>query len=214
MLIILSGLISSYTAKKLRGGGHPPTSNTTSDQYSAMESECNPRKHRYDLSMSKRTRKPLRFVENDNKKFVEVGSDEGKTSVMISTNILNEEAVDHTSLKELIIIGEEEVDVDAISGEAAEQMIVEHEETREKEGKGSISLGHHFTVTTPNNEEEKQFQIVTVQHGGSMEGVKSGKMLSRYMKVFTHVIKLKKDRRYGCSHKKPVRSSLCNVTQI
>ncbi|PIA53903.1 hypothetical protein AQUCO_00900462v1 [Aquilegia coerulea] len=165
-----------------------------------MGSECNPRKPRYDLSMSKRTRKPSRFVEIDHhQKCIEVdNSDVRETTV--STNILNEKAVmDHTSLKELIINDEEEVN--GINADATEQMIAKHEEvTSEKEGKGGISLGHHFTVT----EEEKQLQIVTVQHRGNVEGVKLSKMLSRYMKVFTHVIKLKKDRRFVSSRKNPV----------
>ncbi|KAF9603858.1 hypothetical protein IFM89_038116 [Coptis chinensis] len=182
-----------------------------------MGSICYPSKRYYDLSMSKRTRKSLKIEEICPQDCIRSESLEKE----MFTNVVYEEDVNHrSSLKELID-GEEEVKAVDSKGEA--ELIVGHNEEmklaiceeemkatdsngeagpikqwqKQNEGKGA-SLGHHFT------EEEKQLQIVSVQDGGSAEGLKLGRMLSRYVKVFNHLVKLKKDHRLGSARKKPV----------
>ncbi|XP_006338862.1 uncharacterized protein [Solanum tuberosum] len=112
-----------------------------------MENECNfPRKLRYDISMSKRTRKTAK--EED--------------VVVESVEYHDEELMNNSdekkSLKQLI------------------------------EGRRT-SLGHHFT------EEERQVQIVVKQ--AENNGVKFKEMVSRYAKVLSHMIKLKRKKPAG-----------------
>ncbi|XP_009758859.1 uncharacterized protein [Nicotiana sylvestris] len=125
-----------------------------------MESECFPRKLRYDISMSKRTRK--------------------------SPVIIKEEAIKSPEHPQQLINSVENRE-DVISNE-------EEEEDKKKslkqliEGRGT-SLGHHFT------EEEKQLQLVVKQPEGSlMNGLKFKQMVSRYTKVLSHMIKLKRKK--------------------
>jgi len=59
--------------------------------------------------------------------------------------------------------------------------------------KSRSSLGQHFT------EEEKQLQLVTKQQQEGVRGLKLKRMVSRYAKVLSHLIKVK-----GDSRKKPL----------
>ncbi|KAH7864456.1 hypothetical protein Vadar_029771 [Vaccinium darrowii] len=118
----------------------------------------NPYKPAYDISMSKRTRKPLNLQteadpippkdsspEKENptkaiKKEEEKSSSEGEES-------------DHKSLKQLI--------------------------------KSRSPLGQHFT-------EEKQLPLVVRQHEEDLNGVKFKGLVSRYAKVLSRLIKIKR----------------------
>ncbi|XP_059654304.1 uncharacterized protein LOC132301027 [Cornus florida] len=62
----------------------------------------------------------------------------------------------------------------------------------------TTSLGEHFT------EEEKQLQIVVKQEEDGIDGVKFKRMVSRYAKILSHLIKLKKKDPHLGSRKKPV----------
>uniref|UniRef100_A0A5B7C0S7 Uncharacterized protein n=1 Tax=Davidia involucrata TaxID=16924 RepID=A0A5B7C0S7_DAVIN len=124
-----------------------------------MGSEYNPSKPHYNISMSKRTRKPQ---EN------QIPLEE-KESPPKDVNELVEEN-DHRSLKQLMIKGD---------------------------GEGRSSLGQHFT------EEEKQLQVVVKQHEESLDGVKFKRLVSRYARVLSHLIKIKGGPPLG-SRKKPV----------
>ncbi|XP_055822016.1 uncharacterized protein LOC129890496 [Solanum dulcamara] len=127
-----------------------------------MESECNfPRKLRYDISMSKRTRKtPLNIKEEVVKQADVNVEQEGKAKK-------EEEDEKKKNLKQLI------------------------------EGRGT-SLGHHFT------EEERQLQMVVKQPAEN--GVKFKQMVSRYAKVLSHMIKLKRKKPAGYGLKMQVHN--------
>ncbi|MCD7470196.1 hypothetical protein HAX54_009878 [Datura stramonium] len=140
-----------------------------------MESECFPRKLRYDISMSKRTRKtPLNIKEEAVKslqhpqEFINNSAAENRKELHVNVKaekgvlISNEEEAQKKSLKQLI------------------------------EGRGT-SLGHHFT------EEERQLQIMVVKQpeNSLMNGLKLKQMVSHYTKVLSHMIKLKRKKPAG-----------------
>ncbi|XP_010257591.1 PREDICTED: uncharacterized protein LOC104597634 [Nelumbo nucifera] len=165
-----------------------------------MGSECNPSKRHYDLSMSRRTRKPIKLQVSDQPihPIITAGDDDKKDDVKCSPETENvksspetenpssgigeveEDGIDRRSLKELIHEGEEKL------GDGEEG----------KRGRSGKSLGHHFT-------QENQLQLVTKQQAEGMEGVKTGGLVSRYIKVLSHLIKVKRDPHLG-SRKKPV----------
>ncbi|KAJ0095538.1 hypothetical protein Patl1_17310 [Pistacia atlantica] len=64
-----------------------------------------------------------------------------------------------------------------------------------EESKSRNSLGEHFT------EEEKQLQLVKLQQ---QKGEKLKGMVNRYVKVLSHLIKVKRDPRSIGSTKKPL----------
>jgi hypothetical protein len=125
----------------------------------AMGSDCNPSKHHYDITMSKRTRRPIKVQDSSQistpspprkeKEVVDEGDDQSSHS----------EDNDRKSLKQLI--------------------------------NSRSSLGQHFTA------EEKQLQIVTKKQQEGVQGLKLKKLVSRYAKVLSHMIK------GGESRKKP-----------
>ncbi|XP_009621275.1 uncharacterized protein LOC107780522 [Nicotiana tabacum] len=132
-----------------------------------MESECFPRKLRYDISMSKRTRKsPVNIKE------------EAIKSPQHPQQLINSvESREDVNVEEKGVISNEEEEED--QKKSLKQLI---------EGRGT-SLGHHFT------EEEKQLQLVVKQPEGSlMNGLKFKQMVSRYTKVLSHMIKLKRKK--------------------
>ncbi|XP_060180551.1 uncharacterized protein LOC132610255 [Lycium barbarum] len=138
-----------------------------------MESECFPRKLRYDISMSKRTRK--------------------------SPLIVKEEAVKSPQHPQELINSVENIeDVNEEREEKAEKGVIsnndeEEEEDQKKslkqliEGRGT-SLGHHFT------EEERQLEMVVKQ---PENGLKFKQMVSRYAKFLGHMIKIKRKKPAG-----------------
>ncbi|KAA8515738.1 hypothetical protein F0562_018651 [Nyssa sinensis] len=121
-----------------------------------MGSEYNPSKPHYNISMSKRTRKPLNLGKEANGNPLEDCSLEKESFEKDiegveekSGNEEGEEIIsDHKSLKQLMINGD---------GEGS---------------KGRSSLGQHFT-----KEEEKQLQVVVKQHEESLDGVKFKRMI-------------------------------------
>lgn len=125
-----------------------------------MGSECNPTKPRFDITMSRRTRKPVLNLDDPTSSVDEV-----------------EEINDQKSLKQLM----------------------NGDETSKKkngdESKSRNSLGEHFT------EEEKQLQLVKLQQ---QKGVKLKGMVNRYVKVLSHLIKVKRNPRTVGSTKKPL----------
>ncbi|CAN4077058.1 unnamed protein product [Withania somnifera] len=129
-----------------------------------MESECNlPRKLRYDISMSKRTRKTVLNIKEEGIKSLQHPDEDQLINSDMNVEqqgkgvISNEDEDQRKSLKQLI------------------------------EGRGT-SLGHHFT------EEERQLQMVVKQ---PENGVKFKQMVSRYAKVLSHMIKLKRKKPAG-----------------
>ncbi|KAL0006591.1 hypothetical protein SO802_008093 [Lithocarpus litseifolius] len=146
----------------------------TSTFCKAMESDYNSGKRHYDITMSKRTRRPTNSsqiysapvspcdIPFPGKAVVnELGEDESSS---------HSEESDRKSLKQLI--------------------------------KSRGSLSQHFTA------EENQLQIVTKQQkeeGVHDDGVKLKKMVSRYAKFLSRLIKVKRDLpKGGESRKKPL----------
>ncbi|KAL3537273.1 hypothetical protein ACH5RR_000639 [Cinchona calisaya] len=134
-----------------------------------MGSECSPYKLHYDLSMSKRTRKPSNIKEEDDQsslheehplEFLNGEKEKGSTS-------FSEAQENKKSLRQLI---------------------------------GGRSLSQHFS------EEEKQFQLIVKQRHDPEEVLKNLKfkrIVSRYAKIFSHFVKLKRKPEMAL-HKKPV----------
>ncbi|KAJ6425021.1 hypothetical protein OIU84_025733 [Salix udensis] len=146
---------------------------------------CNiPCKPRYDITMSRRTRKPVMSVE-------EAGQ--------------NPTAV-------LMISPDEESDAKDASTQATGKVMSRPSWRCRKQGskmmKTSIanyqgsknSLGQHFKG------EEKQLQLVTMKQAKEgIEGVKLKGMVGRYVKVLSHLIRVKRDKRINNgSRKKPL----------
>lgn len=118
-----------------------------------MGSECKPSKFHYDITMSKRTRKP----SNVNKEATHVQECESaeENAEKVSDGQKENDTKKSLKLKELI------------------------------EGR---SLNQHFT-----EEEENQLQLSIIQQEGGFQRVKLKRMVSRYAKVLSHLIKLKKN---------------------
>ncbi|XP_028799737.1 uncharacterized protein LOC114755032 [Neltuma alba] len=145
-----------------------------------MNSPSPATKHRYDITMSRRTRKQTpsekpRSESNTDSKNRENGI------VVSLENLLQvkdgEQINDHKSLKQLI------------RGDSESN----------NNNKGRNSLGQHF------NEEEKNLQVVKKnQNESAQEGLKFKKLVRRYAKVLGHMMKAKRDPHLGESGKKPV----------
>ncbi|KAI9116460.1 hypothetical protein K1719_012627 [Acacia pycnantha] len=146
-----------------------------------MNSASPATKHRYDITMSKRTRKqtpekPRSEGTNTDSK----NRDNGGIVVSLE-NLLQvkdgEDISDHKSLKQLI----------------------RGDSDGNNNNKGRNSLGQHF------NEEEKNLQVVRKNQNESVqEGLKFKKLVRRYAKVLGHMMKAKRDPHLGESAKKPV----------
>lgn len=135
-----------------------------------MGSGCNESKHHYDISMSKRTRRPSKVQDADqNSSTGSPGNDAPVKAV-----------VDEGDESSPSIVGDAEEKYDR--KKSLKQLI-----------KSRSSLGQHFT------EEEKQLQLVTKQQQEGVQGLKLKRMVSRYAKVLSHLIKVK-----GDSRKKPL----------
>ncbi|KAA8520309.1 hypothetical protein F0562_014565 [Nyssa sinensis] len=129
--------------------------------------------------MSKRTRKPLNLEKEANQK----ACSSEKESPPKDVNEYSEEKTsdeaednnDHKSLKQLMIKGNEEGN------------------------KGRSSLGQHFTEEE--KQKLKQIQVVVKQHEEVRDGVKFKRMVNRYAKVLSHLIKKKPVPRLTISSK-------------
>lgn len=149
-----------------------------------MGSECNPSRSYYDLKMSKRTRKPWSSDRINHERSLTIASAE--SSERFITYMLSEE-----------------YDSDCFNGEGEMKEEVnlhdgDHDEILEE------MKSEESNLPADTAEEEKKLQIVTVQHGGNKEGANLGKLLSRYMKAFAHMVRLKKGHRLASSRKKKV----------
>ncbi|KAK6263649.1 hypothetical protein QQP08_020255 [Theobroma cacao] len=158
-----------------------------------MGSHCNPSKRHYDITLSKRTRKPLDLQEangtsniasskwdNPLKIFPRKAADDDDDD-----EDEGEESSDHKSLKQLI------------NGDGGEA-----EETSCRLS-GRSSLGQHF------NQEEKQLQLVKKnQQDGVYGGVKLKGMMSRYAKVLSRLVKAKREPRLGSNKKHLLRLTM------
>ncbi|XP_059434973.1 uncharacterized protein LOC132167941 [Corylus avellana] len=130
-----------------------------------MGSCCNESKHHYDISMSKRTRRPSKVQDADQN---------SATASDTDAPVKGDESCPST-----VLVGEAE---ESDRKKSLKQLI-----------KSRSSLGQHFT------EEEKQLQLVTKQQQEGVQGLKLKRMVIRYAKVLSHLIKAK-----GDSRKKPV----------
>lgn len=130
-----------------------------------MESCCNESKHHYDISMSKRTRRPSKVQDADQN---------STTASDTDAPVKGGESSPST-----VLVGEAE---ESDRKKSLKQLI-----------KSRSSLGQHFT------EEEKQLQLVTKQQQEGVQGLKLKRMVIRYAKVLSHLMKAK-----GDSRKKPV----------
>ncbi|KAJ6755455.1 hypothetical protein OIU79_027960 [Salix purpurea] len=167
---------------------------------------CNiPCKPRYDITMSRRTRKPVMSVEE---------ADQNPTAVLIISP--DEESDKETesfpakvgveedrksSLEQLIISNSGDRESDEPAKLAVQETRVEDDENIESKLSGSKnSLGQHFKG------EEKQLQLVTMKQAKEgIEGVKLKGMVGRYVKVLSHLIRVKRDKRINNgSRKKPL----------
>ncbi|XP_039004554.1 uncharacterized protein LOC120131693 [Hibiscus syriacus] len=119
-------------------------------------SECNRSKPHFDITLSKRTRKPL-----------------NNQPQQPNTNDKESENEDRRSLKQLI------------NGDEANG--------------GTASLGRHFS------EEEQQLQLVKKNQQYNNDGVKLKGMMSRYAKVLSHLIKVKRGPGLGSKKKHLLR---------
>lgn len=156
-----------------------------------MGSECNPTsKQRYDITMSKRTRKPFSLpqlkVHAPTKASPEKDRATGDS--------------DHSSLKQLMI--NVKINTEGTNNEG--------NTSDESENRVRNSLGQHFSE----EEKKQQQQLLLVKkqkqeliHGAKLKGV-----MGRYVKVLSHLIKAKRNssssssstRSNTGSRKKPV----------
>ncbi|KAJ6777888.1 hypothetical protein OIU74_001793 [Salix koriyanagi] len=145
---------------------------------------CNiPCKPRYDITMSRRTRKPVMSVEE---------ADQNPTAVLIISPDEESDAKDATQATEKVM---------SRPSWAVQETRVEDDENIESKLSGSKnSLGQHFKG------EEKQLQLVTMKQAKEgIEGVKLKGMVGRYVKVLSHLIRVKRDKRINNgSRKKPL----------
>lgn len=160
-----------------------------------MGSECNPNKRHYDLSMSRRTRKSTTSSANSSDQNGEFEDSADQ----------NGELVDSADqIVELVGSGDQNGELEGSVLPTGEEDVVEHRKTlmalMDGEGKVRLgqrkqrnSLGHYFM------EEGRQLALST-KKGESLEGAKLSGMVSHYLKLLNHMIKVKKrDSRFGSS---------------
>ncbi|XP_011041987.1 PREDICTED: uncharacterized protein LOC105137804 [Populus euphratica] len=173
-----------------------------------------PSKPRYDITMSRRTRKPLMNPKETNQNPTtgapregnaaeDVGHDRGADSVLTKVCDQEEGESRKSSLKQLIMknAGNEESE--------ASRLLVGETRVGDNENIGSTlllggknSLGQHFK-----GEEKQQLQLVVTrkQAKEGMEGVKLKGIVGRYVKVVSHLIRVKRNTRINNgSRKKPL----------
>ncbi|GAV86007.1 hypothetical protein CFOL_v3_29441 [Cephalotus follicularis] len=142
-----------------------------------MGSEYSPRKRHYDITMSKRTRKPSNIIDLEE-------ADENPTG--IESQEKQEGGVVHRveedSFPTKADVGDQENNPTRLE---LKQLIKGNEKEGSKEHKNNrSSLGQRLT------KEEKQLQVVKKQQQGmSIQGVKLKGMVIRYAKVLGHLIK-------------------------
>lgn len=148
-------------------------------------------KRHYDITMSKRTRKPLL----NSAIILDSSSKNGGESGEITSTTTIDESKDNNDLKsslKQLINGNEKVKSNFGHGEHEKKI----SKGRSINNTSSSSLGQHFS-----EDQEKQLQIVTMKQKEGLQGMKLKKMVGRYAKVLTSLIKAKRD---PSSHKKPM----------
>ncbi|KAH8499275.1 hypothetical protein H0E87_017978 [Populus deltoides] len=174
-----------------------------------------PRKPRYDITMSRRTRKPLMNLKETNQNPTtgapregnaaeDVGHDRGADSVLKKECGHEEGESRKSSLKQLIMkinAGNEESEVSRLL--VGETRVGDNENIDSKLLLGGKnSLGQHFK-----GEEKQQLQLVVTrkQAKEGMEGLKLKGMVGRYVKMVSHLIRVKRDTHINNgSRKKPL----------
>ncbi|XP_010542777.1 PREDICTED: protein FAM9A [Tarenaya hassleriana] len=162
-----------------------------------MGSELNQAKKRFDLSMSRRTRKPLNNLFKETHQDISIASPPPEEAPHHGSNQEQdreqeqerkqeqEQEIDHKSLNQLMR-GEEEGSQGETGGGGVN---------------GKSSLGEHFSV----EEKQVKMQIVTRKNNDGENGVKFRGIMGRYAKVLSGLIKAKHDtRRLSASKKKPI----------
>nr|GLL40843.1 uncharacterized protein LOC109186438 [Ipomoea trifida] len=142
-----------------------------------MGSEFLSRKPHYDITMSKRTRKPI----TSNPINIQESAENCISATVKMNQVVNEVCDDH----EGIIQGDDD-DEESNNSDRSKKSL---KELIEGGGRRGTSLGEYFTA------EEKQLQVAVVpaEDGGRSNGVKFKHMVSRYTKVLSHMMKLKRD---------------------
>ncbi|KAF9665462.1 hypothetical protein SADUNF_Sadunf16G0125300 [Salix dunnii] len=177
------------------------------------DDRCNtPCKPRYDITMSRRTRKPVMSFEeaNQNPKTVLVSPDEESDAKDVVVHYKETDSFPakvgveedrKSSLEKLIIISNSGNQESEPTKLVVQETRGEDDESIESKLSGSrSSLGQHFKG------EEKQLQLVTMKQAKEgIEGVKLKGMVGRYVKVLSHLIRVKRDKRLNNgSRKKPL----------
>ncbi|GAB4834543.1 hypothetical protein Ancab_032801 [Ancistrocladus abbreviatus] len=150
-----------------------------------MRSQCDSTGRLFDITMSRRTRKPLKPVEAEENfmrmdspsERLEEGS--GHDRILVHGDQVNDQMNGHASLKQLI----------NVEGDAKER--------QEEQDRGRLSLRQHFT------EEKQQLQLVLKKHEDGGDGVKLKRIMKRYIRALSRLIKVKGDPHVG-SREKPV----------
>ncbi|KAB2081196.1 hypothetical protein ES319_A05G115900v1 [Gossypium barbadense] len=142
-----------------------------------MGSECNQSKPRYDITMSKRTRKANAIANEDlnhsNSTFAGSSISEHRKRDDEQEEEKESENEDRKSLKQLI------------NGD---------------ETANTSSLGRRFS-----EEEEQRLQLVKKQQDYGNGGVKLKGMMSRYAKVLSHLVKVRREPSLGSKKKQLLR---------
>lgn len=141
-----------------------------------MGSEFLSRKPHYDITMSKRTRKPASSLINNIQESADHHHHQPAENCITAAVKMNQVVSE--------VCSDLQGDNDDRSKKSLKQLI---------EGRRGTSLGEHFTA------EEKQLQMAMVKQplaaedGGGSNGVKFKHLVSRYTKVLSHMMKLKRD---------------------
>lgn len=140
-----------------------------------MGSEGDGRKFRYDISMSKRTRKPLNREK------------EGITKICFSNEEVRPKGDDYEKINEQNF---REVDEGEASDHKSLKQLIEERNT----------LGQHLTTEEMKQpmlvkHDEKRLQLVVRHHEEGLDGIKFKDMVSRCAKILSRLIKNKRDPR-------------------
>ena len=168
---------------------------------------CNiPCKPRYDITMSRRTRKPFMNFEEANRNPTTVSTEEERDAKDVAVHDKETESFPATvdveedrksSLKQLIIDNAGNQESEPTKLVLQETRGVDDENIERKLSGSRNSLGQHFKG------EEKQLQLVTMKQAKEgIEGVKLKGMVGRYVKVLSHLIRIKRDTRMNNGSRK------------
>lgn len=136
-----------------------------------MGSEYSSRKHLYDISKSKRTRRTKLYLATVEEDVIAPDPLKGSDQKNENDHTQNseEQKNDHVKLKQLI----------NVDGNA--------EDTSEGKDKGRAILGQYFA-------DEKQRQMVIKQPEDGRQGVKLKRIVKRYVKALSQMVKSKHSR--------------------